>query len=121
MSNLGDADGQNTAGLDPGGGAKGAEAPPPLQVNEMRNNILVKILTHLSETSERHHCMNLHMKRGRYRYQKQPIFHIKISKMPRKAFMRISDIDFLLNGTKSGLLMAKASRLCMGRGTPCRR
>ena len=52
---------------------------------------------------QRHHCMNLHMRRGRYRYQKQPIFHIKISKMPRKAFMRISNIDFLLNGTKSGL------------------
>ena len=54
---------------------------------------------------QRHHCMNLHMKRGRYRYQKQPIFHIKISKMPRKAFMRISNIYFLLNGTKSGLLI----------------
>ena len=45
------------------------------------------------------------VRRGRYRYQKQPIFHIKFSKMPRKAFMRISDIDFLLNGTKSGLLI----------------
>ena len=29
--------------------------------------------------------------------------HFLLSKMPRKAFMRrISDIDFLLNGTKSG-------------------
>ena len=58
---------------------------------------------------QRHHCMNLHIKRGRYRYQKQPIFHIKISKMPRKAFMRISDIDFLLNGTKSEFLVASNS------------
>ena len=83
-----------------GGGAKGAEAPPPppppppppLQVNEMRNILFGQnINSRLRKMSmQRHHCMNL---------------HIKISKMPQKAFMRISDIDFLLNGTKSGLFI----------------
>ena len=76
-----------------GGGAKGAEAPPPppppLQVNEMCNILFGQnINSHLRKMSI--HCMNL---------------HIKISKMPQKAFMRISDIDFLLNGTKSGLFI----------------
>ena len=37
-----------------GGGAKGAEAPPPLEVNEMRNiHFGQSTNSHLSETSEK--------------------------------------------------------------------
>ena len=44
------------AGSDPGGGAKGAEAPP-LQVNEMRNiHFGQNTNSHLSETSEKLAC-----------------------------------------------------------------
>ena len=41
-------------GVGGGGGAKGAEAPPPLQVNEMRNiHFGQNTSSHLSETSEK--------------------------------------------------------------------
>ena len=103
-------------GSDPGGGGLRGLKPPPSKLMRCVTYIVVKILTLIKVKLQKneHAKTPLHESAHEerqisipetYRYQKQPIFHIKINKMPRKAFMRISDIDFLLIGTKSGLLI----------------